>query len=559
MQRTIFIILIFTISCLGLRAQSNFMLHLDKSFYVTGENIWYKVYLPSELERSIAIKGIVAGPNGKVKERFFIRSNPEQPYIDGVFSIPFSYQSGMYRLAFLASAAPDQPYVELVSIDLPIYNDFEIKSLSEQLQQQQAPPANLAGSAPELQGLQVSITLPKESFSTREVVKAEIKVSDAAGKPVNASLSVVARDMDMVTQAMPDAPTYATGAELEATQLQQLSEKIFVKGQVMDTLGNPIQANVLGGYASLQKRIFYGKTNPEGRFTFPLPDFYGEQTLQFIGYEKEQEEIKVELLEELVPGERPQGALPINEKVLKYLEATQQKKKMAEHFDYLNKNIEIPRVENDFASLKADFSYVAEDYIKFETVGDFFSELLTPLKFRIVNGKYKARMENPRAGYFEDIDLPGKPLFIIDGKLTRNADFIARSSWSNVRSVDIFYVADKLRKQFNILAQGGIVRIETRIPQFNLPANEQEDVFLIKGLVPGSTFVPFRPGGSSTETRLPNFLMPTFWAPDIRTDDSGAAAVEFFQGDDSSTFILEVVAQGPDGKKGKTTVQYTVQ
>ena len=550
----LFFLLLFTV---GLVAQnSSFSLHLDKSFYVTGEKIWYKIYLPAGVEKSLAIKGIMVGSDGNVKERFFLRSKPEEAFIEGVFTIPFSYRSGMYRLAFFASAAPDQPAVELVKIDLPIYNDFEIKSLAERMRAEQAP-TEISVSAPAaLDQLQISVTLDKAVFAPREAVKAEIKVTDTAGNPVNANLSVVARDAALVEEALPGGATYAVGTSLSGDLIQQFSEEIFIKGEVSDTLGNLVQANVLGGYASLHQRIFYGKTNLEGRFTFTVPDFYGDQTLQFIGYPKEVEEIKIRLFED---GEKPAGTLPINDQILKYLEGTQQKKKMAEHFDYLSENMEVPDVDNEFDNLEADFTYTTDDYVKFETVGDFFSELLTPLKFRIVNGVYEARMQNPRSRDASFATLPGKPLFIIDGKITRNADFIARSSWSNVRSVDIFYIADKLRKQFNVLARGGVARIETKIPQFSMPLNEQEDVFTIEGLTPGGDFVPYRPGQSRAEIRLPNFLMPTFWSPNVQADNDGTATLEFFQGDDTSNFVLEVVAQGPDGKQGRTTVEYTVQ
>ncbi|HKK76646.1 MAG TPA: hypothetical protein VJ953_16335 [Saprospiraceae bacterium] len=540
----------------SIQAQNNqFTLHLDKPFYVTGEKIWYKIYTPVSMEKSKAIKGLILGPNGNVKERFFLRSNPEEAFIDGVFSIPFSYRSGMHRLAFYASAAPGQPSVELVKIDLPIYNDFEIKALAERARNNNVP-TDVSSSTPDLEGLQISISLNKKAIAPRRAVNASITVRDAAGNPVNASLSVVARDAELTAQPLPNAATHAVGPVLTTEQLQQFSDEIFIKGELTDTFNNQVQANVLGAYASLQKRIFYGKTNSDGRFTFPLPDFYGEQTLQFIGYPKETEEIKVRILED---GGRPEGKLPINDAILKYLESTQQKKKMAEYFDYLRENIEVSEINNEFDNLESDFTYVAEDYVKFETVGDFFSELLTPLKFRMVDGKYEARMENPRSRDASFSNLPGKPLFIIDGKITRNADFVGRSSWSNVRSVDIFYVSEKLRKQFNILAQGGVARIETKIPQFSMPPNEQEDVFTIQGLTPGGSFVPFQPGSSNAELRLPNFLMPTFWAPNIQTDNNGTASVSFFQGDDASTFVLEVIAKDQNGKMGKASVQYTVQ
>jgi len=342
-------------------------------------------------------------------------------------------------------------------------------------------------------------------------------------------------------------------------QLNQLADKIFIKGQVKDSLNQPIQANVLGAYASAQKRIHYGKTDVNGLFTFTMPDFYGNQTLQFIGYPKEVEDIKVSLMKETTFDDRPKQALPINEKILKYLEISQQKKKMAEYFENMAENVEMEEVENNFIGLKADYSYKADDYVKFEDIGGFFSELITPLKFRIVNKIYTARMENPTARDASFSNLPGKPLFIIDGKVTRDANFIARTGWSNVRTVDIFYIAEKLRKQFNILAQGGVVRIETDIPQFTLPPNDLEDVFEVNGLKNAGSFIPFTPSSSSGEVRLPNFKMPVFWSAEQSTGKNGQSSVSFYQGDDESTFIIEVIAQSADGKFGRATKTYTVQ
>jgi hypothetical protein len=45
----------------------------------------------------------------------------------------------------------------------------------------------------------------------------------------------------------------------------------------------------------------------------------------------------------------------------------------------------------------------------------------------------------------------------------------------------------------------------------------------------------------------------------VQTADDGSASVLFYQGDDVSTFEVEVLAQGPNGTKGKARIQYKVQ
>ncbi|GAB5553738.1 MAG: hypothetical protein Sapg2KO_33290 [Saprospiraceae bacterium] len=556
MRKFIITLSLIIVAALQIQAQGNFAIHLDKPFYATGEEIWYKLYLPTNLTKSVAIKTIIINADGQTKERFFLRSEPGKSYVDGQFKIPFSYTSGMHRIEFRASAGASDPDVVLAQMEFPIYNDFEIKSLAAKKSDNSSAGNQKAST---LNGLNIDIALDKNSFSKREQVNATITVKDAAGNPVQANYSVVARDVELIEEALPNAPNYALGQSFNQTQLNQFSEKIFVKGQVMDSLGQAMQANVLGAYASLQKRIHYGKTDGAGIFTFGLPDFYEDQTLQFIGYPKESEEIKVKLFKENTYEDRPKQALLINDKILKYLELSQQKKKMAEYFEHMSENIEKDDIENTFEGLKADFSYIADDYVKFEDIGSFFSELITPLKFRIVNKVYSARMENPRSRDASYNNLPGKPIFIIDGKVTRDANFIARTSWSNVRTVDIFYVAEKLRKQFNILGQGGVVRITTDIPQYTLPPNDLEDVFEVNGLQAPASFVPYLPSKSSAEVRLPNFRMPNYWLANAQTSNNGQADVSFYQGDEKSTFVIEVIAQSADGKLGRATKTYTVQ
>jgi hypothetical protein len=557
MQKLIITLSFLLIAGLQIQAQGTFAIHLDKPFYTTGEEIWYKLYLPTTLSKSIAIKTIIVDPDGKTTERFFLRSESDKSYVDGFFKIPFNYNSGIHRIEFRASALPSEPEVILAKMEFPIYNDFQIKELAAKVGKS---PTQTSQAAPLLNELTIDIDLSKAIFSKREQVNAQITVKDAAGNPVQANYSIATTDADLIQAALPKAANYAIGSTMNQLQLNQLADKIFIKGQVKDSLNQPIQANVLGAYASIQKRIHYGKTDANGLFTFTMPDFYGDQSLQFIGYPKEVEDIKVSLMKETTYDDRPKQALPINEKVLKYLEVSQQKKKMAEYFENMAEDVKMEEIENNFIGLKADYSYKADDYVKFEDIGGFFSELITPLKFRIVNKIYTARMENPTARDASFSNLPGKPLFIIDGKVTRDANFIARTGWSNVRTVDIFYIAEKLRKQFNILAQGGVVRIETDIPQFTLPPNDLEDVFEVTGLKTGGSFIPFTPPStSSSEVRLPNFKMPVFWSAEQSTAQNGQSSVSFYQGDDESTFVIEVIAQSADGKFGRATKTYTVQ
>ena len=231
MQRFIFIILLSIFSSLHLYGQGQFALHLDKPFYTTGEEIWYKLYLPVNLPNSVAIKAIIVTPNGQVAERFFHRSNPDQSYIDGFFKIPFSYRSGMHRIEFRATGSPSEPEIVLVEMEFPLYNDFQLKELSEQMANA---PKDLGSTSAAPGALQVGIQLNKAAFTKREQVNAQVSVSEANAGNVPANISVAAVDASLVYDALPNAPTVTIGPMMTQAQINSLKGKIFVKHSKLD-------------------------------------------------------------------------------------------------------------------------------------------------------------------------------------------------------------------------------------------------------------------------------------------------------------------------------------
>jgi len=64
-------------------------IHLDKSFYVSGEIIWYKLYLGKEFkDKSATIKAVVATPKGKTLNQDFFKT-AGNTYLQGHYKIPF--------------------------------------------------------------------------------------------------------------------------------------------------------------------------------------------------------------------------------------------------------------------------------------------------------------------------------------------------------------------------------------------------------------------------------------------------------------------------------------
>ena len=531
---------------------NQFAIHLDKPLYITGDIIWYQLYLPQALSNeNVAIQGMLITPDDRVEERFFHRSDG-QTNLNGRIKIPYSLPSGIYHLVFKGAQTGAGGEVILTEIEVPIYNDLQPLDNLSGLDSDNYSAASLPSN-----GLDVSIELAEQPIARRDQVNAVVNIKDGTGKGMKSdfSVSVIHYPFDDMVKYQP----FAVGPELPESILASLNESIYLKGQLLDSLENPIQANVLGAYASKQNKIHYAKTDPEGKFTLELPDFYALQTLQFLGYYKEQPEIKVNL----TPDNSHRSTskpLIVNEAIQSYLELSRQRKKLAQYYESLTPESVAGEFIDEIQELDPDFTYNTREYIKFEDIGSFFTELITPLQLRKVKGKYQATMTNPTARITAQTRLKGSPLYIIDGKATRNTDFIANINLGNVETIELFYKPENLRRQFNVMGSSGVVRIKTINPIFEIPPNDQEDLFEVSGLQPVADFTPYVPVSSASQDhKLPNFRSTVYWSPEQTTAGNGTADIQFHHTDDKGIFLITVMVQDGNGQTGIATQTYVVK
>ena len=176
----------------------NIYLHLDKSFYVTGEIVWYKLYLGASLkEQPITIRATVASPEGKIIGDDFLKSEG-QTGVDGYFKIPFDASTGQYLLQFTVVNKETEETVALSKAILPIYNDLQ--PIPQQVKESATEiPSTAADMGSELI---VAINIPQANYKPRSKVAASISVTDASGNPVAGNLSVTVLDKNLLQEGM---------------------------------------------------------------------------------------------------------------------------------------------------------------------------------------------------------------------------------------------------------------------------------------------------------------------------------------------------------------------
>ncbi|MEL6945706.1 MAG: hypothetical protein AAFO82_23875, partial [Bacteroidota bacterium] len=296
--------------------------------------------------------------------------------------------------------------------------------------------------------------------------------------------------------------------------------------------------------------------NTEGRFAFKPPVFNGKRPIQFIGYQFEHMEVGIRMDErKMLPIERE---LTYTEAVKDYMNLSRQRKKIFQIYKSLENQIEPEKIQLDIQDLNPGFTYVIDEYESFDFMYSFFGELITPLKFIMQpDSSYKATLYNPTGRASANTQLSGDPVFIIDGKLTRDADFVARMDMDYIETVELMYKSDNLRDKFSAIGRSGVVKLTTNLKNVPIAEKDADDIFTISGVQPKTEFPIFR--ANDIPSNQPFFRPQLYWNANITTDANGEANFAFDQSDDVSTFVIRVIGQGSNGEFGQTSKEYEVK
>ena len=522
-----------------LRAQSAVSLvHVDRPFYVNGEVVWYKLYLPSNMtSQRFTVRLDVMDDRGERVDYVYLPSTVGR-MVDGYYAIPYDAREGWYQLRFVVWIPELEAEEAIGSVRLPIYNDLQDSPGTATVEE-----AQFRGAAEGVRDqLQVDLELLTPNPQPGDRVRVRLRARDAAGQPVRASASVAVTD-----RALTQTDDWFRGTVFTRQFFPRytgIAKGIVLTGQVEQEKGAPFLNPVVAAWSPAQQRVFYAKTKVEtGKFALELPDFTGPQELQFL-------EIRQDSLAlDLQPAGSPfREQLPVNDLVRRYQELSALRKRIYQLDNQTEYLLPRQRTLPDTAVLEPNEVVAFTDYQQFKDVYTFFREVRTTLEFTPRGGRYTARMYNPAIDKYN----PGPPIFILDGKVTRDADYIGRLPTSELERVEIFYRQRDLQRQFSALGNYGVVIIHSIDGNLEVPASETADIRTINGYQPRAEFPVLDPAD-----RILPLLRPTLlWAPNVQLGDDGAAELEWIQTDDLSTFRIEVIVQDEWGLRGRAELSY---
>ncbi len=546
------LVLVFSMTAVANVATDKCVIHLDKSFYVTGEIVWYQLYLSQAFKaKPVAIRATVLDAKGMVQHSSFLKTTGGTA-VDGYYKIPFNLKSGNYLLQFTGINKANKQSVLLVETQLPIYNDIEGIAQTVKGKNNLGQPAMATTNE-----LNISIQLPKNTFKAREKVTPTITVKDKAGNTVAANLSVSVVDWDLVGDDLMNAGNLRSGQVVNPQVTSIISDKLYLKGIAKQDKGAAHAAKVLGAYSRTEDRVLYTRTNEDGEFYLAIPEFYGDRGFQILGQQEDYEQIRVSEENQLAVNKMQ--ALPTNDRIATYLGLSRQRKKIFQRYSSVESNFVTEKYTTTRKTIKPDASFITKEYEDFEFMSIFFKENLTPLRFELQDSTYIAKMYNPKNQSAYDKFFRGKPLIIVDDIVTRNGDFLARMRMTDVEKVELFYDLKKLNKQYKLFGSNGVTKITTYDKIESLPVFEANNVITVNGVQKEAVFPMFDPAQINNNRFQPFFRPQVYWNADLTTKKDGKTNFDYFQTDDRSTFQIRVVAQSEDGSIGYKTINYTVK
>lgn len=513
----------------------NCIIHLNKSFYVSGEIIWYKIYLPEIFrQQDVSFEIKFVNQQGLLVNDICLK-NEGKTYLHGHYKLPFTISSGQYHLLLFGTEKETKKLVKLTNVSIPIYNDLEETPINEIIETTEA---TTKKQAPNLSELQVVLTY-SDKVHKREKMAGQISVKDASGNPIKATISISIKDVLLTGTS--DLPNLIV-APITAIPPTDLKKKLAIKGFLNTSTGATVKSNLLGYYSSKEQLLKYNRTDNQGYFLIEFEEFYGRKPIQFIDYESMDRQIVFQ--EQFEVGKIT--PLPYNKTIANYLQLSQLRKKAYQYYDTQECSVEQP-IENFTPKEWTDYRRIAiQTYNAFKDLPTFCTEVQSALNFQFTKEEiYKADFQVKRYGDYER--NPHPPLFIIDGKLTRNADFVAHIALPKIKYLDVFSDLKKLRKQFGPIGQYGTAIIQTNQGNTQLQELEENNIFAIAGYQRVVNFPMIDP---DTMTAQPTLRPQIYWHPNLETDATGKAEFSFFQSDDLGTFQIEVVVQSESGEMG---------
>jgi hypothetical protein len=550
----------------------------DRDIYISGEQVWLKVYTLNGLTGSQCNISKVVYLELLDKNNFPLRQlkvKTESSSGSSGFVLPDNISSGNYIIRaytnWMKNFSTDQFFYKTISVINPFESIDHLKlpggttnsdsAISITVDQSKSiigsmvskPGTGRSYIGDSKKRINYTITLEKPQYLSREKVKMEISATDMVGNPVETDFSVsVAKSVVINSTGLTsfdcsdtnDSQVKRMGGPEYLAEIEGHLISGYLRVKVTD---EPLKNTDLSlSFVGKTARCQFGKTDGNGEFNFVIKESgLNEIVIQPLspdisGYYVELNQSFSSTFSKVTPGKFYIDSSKSNEinKVIVGMQINNIYEPFRQKMPDNAKNI-IP----DFYG-KPENSIRMADYIELTSLREVVKEILPNVYTLKQNGKYDFKLINK----FRGQPFENKPLILVDGVpiydyekvLSINSKEIERADIINARyfiSGNIFDgIVSFITKKGNL----SVLEFDNSIFRQVYEGCEIQNIF----------YYPDYSTSATKDSRIPDYRNTLFWKPNLHTGKDGKANVEFFTSDESSDYTIVMEGMTSDGKKG---------
>lgn len=526
----------------------------DKKMYVSGELAWLKILTTDEngipLDFSkVGYVELLDETGSKVQTKL----NIEKGCGSGTLLLPAALPTGTYRLVgytrYMQNESPDVFFEKIIGVVNPSSGQI-------------APPVSQpAGIFPESQtnptpSVGIRVDTDQKSYAFRS--RAELSIHGLPENIHTLSVSIAGRDFTSSVEE-PGLEHWKSG--LRSTVNPPITDRFpaeyeghAILGQLIETAtGKPAYdytTNPIIAFPGNDIQFFSGQMDSLGRVHF--------YTKRATGYS----ELSVSAMTTKEPKHHLNIQSPYHSghtlKPLPLLDLTRvdknrlQDQSVGIQVQYAYTGDSLMRFTYPSPVLYTPYSnrYVMEEYRKFGTMEEVFTEYVTFVRFRNINKKRRLSVLQEKFG-----PQNANTLVLVDGIPIFDHDIVHQYNPLLLSRVDVYF------DRFNIgnTYYNGIVALYT--PNNNYPELAPDPFTrIIPYESPQANRIFFTPDyASGTDNRLPDYRHTLYWNADVQTDGKSTVTIPLYTSDLSGDFHAVVEGITNDGRVVYATADFQVK
>jgi len=522
-------------------------LQTDRTTYIAGESIFYKLYVldadtrkRSEISKVGYVLLRTTGSGSSLKVRVRIDSG----IACGSILLPDTLASGAYQLVAFTSGMRNSQEQGFYYQDITIANRFD-KELKFKLVNSIAPDSNFLKPS----NKETVIKTDKKVYGLREkvVVSLENLVSKANTSVSVYEIPVLSPRVKTIVETMNNTlPTVPDNAQKLFYHSPENKAKIL-NGRVIDVVTNKVvnEAVVLLSCNDTVPNLQYAVTNADGKFQLLLSDYYdGKELFLTIKDVPAGQQLKIETEDEFAQNQPWNSSLISGSSDFKdYIVKSQ-------NIVYINKSYQlnndlVDKSVGDINSICPQFYHstgttiLPSDFVSLDDFPEIVVEILPQVLITRDKGKPRIKVYNTLIKMFNR----NSPAIFLDGVFVDDVNKILVLGSEQITKIDVFEV----ERAFGDLVFSGVISIVTKSNEILNTKPALHSLRLKNDRVnTGGSLVTINPDQILSKD-LPIFKQLLYWNPNLELKGKNTTNFEFYTSDNAANYMIQIEGISEDG------------